>query len=127
MNKKTLLILLATGICLVSFIVIFIIRSVQSTDNKIVLGNKEGLINAVVIEINDNSVIAECYESIKGEITEGQKIRIERASVVSEPLPEIGANDKICIFYDGSVSEENGILQPKRIISVELIKGSTDR
>ncbi len=126
MNKKTLLILLATGICLVSFIVIFII-SVQSTDNKIVLGNKEGLINAVVIEINDNSVIAECYESIKGEISEGQKIRIERESVVSEPLPEIGANDKICIFYDGSISEENGILQPKRILSVELIKGPTDR
>ena len=118
--------------CLITIIIsLAIISSISVTEpqgsNMLIVSSGMGEINAVVKETGDQSLVAECYECLSGDIEVNQKILINSEAFSYLVIPDLKIGDLVKIQYRTPVTDINGILQPKRIISVELIKGSTDR
>lgn len=70
----------------------------------------QGFFNAVVLEIENHTVIVECIESLQGEISVGNKVQVSTNTVSSEAVPELEVGDNVRILYIGKVTEGNTVV-----------------
>ena len=80
----------------------------------------QGFFNATVIEIENETVIVECIESMQGEISVGSKVQISTNTVSSETVPELEVGDNIRVLYIGKTTEGNTVVL-KDTISIFLL------
>ena len=82
----------------------------------------QGCFNATVLEITDDSILVECYDSIVGGISVGKKIQVSTNNISSERVPNLKLGDNIRILYIGNVSEnEKELLILENTISIFLL------
>ena len=80
----------------------------------------QGFFNATVIEIENETVIVECIESMQGEISVGSKVQISTNTVSSEAVPKLEVGDNIRVLYIGKTTEGNTVVL-KDTISIFLL------
>ena len=80
----------------------------------------QGFFNATVIEIENETVIVECIESLQGEISVGSKVQISTDTVSSEVVPKLEVGDNVRVLYIGKTTEGNTVVL-KDTISIFLL------
>ena len=82
----------------------------------------QGFFNATVIDISDDSIVVECFDSILGSVPVGKKIQITTNTISSEEVPKLKIGDNVRILYIGNITE-NGKepLILERTISIFLL------
>lgn len=114
----------AFAACLCLVVGVFIMTHIQTGQEQPGVESPagQGCFNATVIEITDDSILVECYDSIVGGISVGKKIQVSTNNISSERVPNLKLGDNIRILYIGNVSEnEKELLILENTISIFLL------
>lgn len=114
----------AFAACLCLVVGVFIMTHIQTGQEQPGVESPagQGCFNATVIEITDDSILVECYDSIVGGISVGKKIQVSTSNISSERVPNLKLGDNIRILYIGNVSEnEKELLILENTISIFLL------
>ena len=110
-NKVLLAIIVATTICIVAvgFIILpkisdAAIQNNDSIDDELSPQNKNPYFNATVLEVYENSVLAEPFEN--EEIRKSSdKISVSTSVISTNPVPKLKKGMEIRVVYNGAVLE----------------------
>lgn len=80
----------------------------------------QGFFNAVVLEIENDTVIVECTDSLQGNVPVGGKVQISTDTISSAVVPELVVGDNVRVLYLGKVTEED-LLILENTISIFLL------
>jgi len=114
----------AFAACLCLVVGVFIMTHIQTGQEQPGVESPagQGCFNATVLEITDDSILVECYDSIVGGISVGKKIQVSTNNISSERVPNLKLGDNIRILYIGNVSEnEKELLILENTISIFLL------
>ena len=80
----------------------------------------QGFFNAVVLEIENDTVIVECTDSLQGNVPVGGKVQISTDTISSEVVPKLEIGDNVRVLYLGKVAEGD-LLILENTISIFLL------
>ena len=80
----------------------------------------QGFFNAVVLEIENDSVIVECTDSLQGNVPVGAEVQISTDTISSEEVPELAVGDNVRVLYLGKIAEDD-LLILENTISIFLL------
>ena len=94
--------------------------------------NGQDYFDAVVTQVHDNYILAECTENASGAISVGTEVSVSKKNISSEEIPELEAGDHIRVVYAGEIMEKDppGFQQIISVFAVNedgsIITGDTD-
>lgn len=69
--------------------------------------NGQDYFDAVVTQVHDNYILAECTENASGAISVGTEVSVSKKNISSEEFPELEAGDHIRVVYAGEIMEKD--------------------
>ena len=80
----------------------------------------QGFFNAVVLEIENDTVIVECTDNLQGNVPVGAEVQISTDTISSEKVPELAVGDNVRVLYLGKIAEDD-LLILENTISIFLL------